>query len=407
MGVISLHVLLVVVVVVTSAGCVELYTSRGTHYQVGLDVGQHFQGAIQEYYAMMTDLHTKLLPFVETAGGSHIYDTYLRMAETHFPQYVDELRGIAVGAKLSFKQVFTNHIWDELSTLIGVKQKKSCTDVYVNDVGDEGPTVVTPQFSLGHNEDGSPNAKTRAYILHAIIVNNVTGTVEEDFTSFTYPGELPGDAYGFNIHGVVLTMNAVLPVIAGIGAVPRDFVLRATFAVKSQAELESLILSEGTGVGYGYNLNYGNTQDDVRSLVSYEVAPLENQPRALVSKYTVGCHGVNDNTNTTGPYFHFNLYNHTDVVQMTSQLTSSYHRQARVAQIPEVRNTQGALYVLGDTHDPDYPIYRTARPTDEFSTLTTAFLNLVHCRLYIYVDNPFTGSRPFMNLTLPAGRQCH
>ncbi|XP_067651873.1 beta-alanyl-dopamine/carcinine hydrolase-like [Haliotis asinina] len=400
MGLISVHLLWVTLT--ASVGCLELYTSRGTHYQVGLDVGQHFQDAIQSYYGTMTDLHTKLLPFVETTDGMRIYETYLNMAETYFPQYVEELRGIAVGAKLPFKQVFTNHIWDELSTLIGAKQEKSCTDVYVND----NPAALTgkPQFGLGHNEDGSPRAKTRAYILNAIIVDNVTGTVKENFTSFTYPGELSGDAYGFNMHGVVLTMNAVLPVIVGIGAVPRDFLLRATFAVKSQAELETLLLSEGTGVGYGYNLNYANTQDDARTLVSYEVAPLENQPRALVSKYTVGCDG--DNTNTTGPYFHFNLYNHTDVAQMTSELTSSYHRQARVAQLPEVRYIRDALHVLGDTHDTDYPIYRTSTPPDQYSTLTTAVFDLMLCHLYVYVDNPATGGGPFMTLTLPAGPQC-
>ncbi|XP_048236424.1 uncharacterized protein LOC124143258 [Haliotis rufescens] len=201
-------------------------------------------------------------------------------------------------------------------------------------------------------------------------------------------------------------MNVVRPVTVGIGAVPCGLVLRAAMAVRSQAELESLILSEGTGVGYGYNLNYGNTQDEVQTLVSYEVAPLENQPRAMVSKYTVGCEGVSNNTNTTGRYFHFNLYNHMDVEQMTSLMISSYHRQARVAQLPEVRFLDDILYVLGDTYDTDYPIYRTARPPDVFSTITTALFDLTYCNLYIYVDNPLTGSGPIMNLTLPAGPQC-
>ena len=67
--------------------------------------------------------------------------------------------------------------------------------------------------------------------------------------------------------------------------------------------------------------------------------------------------------------FHFLRYLHSDVPQYTD--ASSIHRLSRVKQLPQPTNSSDILALLGDTADPDYPIYRTATGPDGAATLAT------------------------------------
>ena len=59
-----------------------------------------------------------------------------------------------------------------------------------------------------HNEDCDPLIKACGYLLSADIEEEGR---REKFTSFCYPGTLPGQAFNFNEHGVVFTSNILCP----------------------------------------------------------------------------------------------------------------------------------------------------------------------------------------------------
>ena len=64
---------------------------------------------------------------------------------------------------------------------------------------------------MGHNEDNDRVDIYAAYLVHSRITTSAPETVEE-FTALCYPGELCGNAVGFNLHtGVLSTTNAVFP----------------------------------------------------------------------------------------------------------------------------------------------------------------------------------------------------
>ncbi len=52
-----------------------------------------------------TFFNSKMLPYNSTAEGAGWYSSYLTSAQTTYPQYVDELHGIADGAKIPFSKV--------------------------------------------------------------------------------------------------------------------------------------------------------------------------------------------------------------------------------------------------------------------------------------------------------------
>lgn len=61
---------------------------------------------IQEYFATV---HTteQFLKFYETEEGKKAYDETLAVVKKNFPQYLQELQGIADGSKVSFDLVRT------------------------------------------------------------------------------------------------------------------------------------------------------------------------------------------------------------------------------------------------------------------------------------------------------------
>lgn len=65
---------------------------------------------------------------------------------------------------------------------------------------------------MGHNEDGSTSDMNTTYIVSARIMSTDAKMPLESFTALCYPGELCGNAFGFNRDkSLVYTVNAVFP----------------------------------------------------------------------------------------------------------------------------------------------------------------------------------------------------
>ena len=52
-----------------------------------------------------TFFNSRLLQYITTDTGDSQFKGYLATAEEHYPQYVDEIRGMASGANITFNKV--------------------------------------------------------------------------------------------------------------------------------------------------------------------------------------------------------------------------------------------------------------------------------------------------------------
>ena len=52
-----------------------------------------------------TFFNDRMLPYNQTTEGSSLYSAYFDIASKRYPQYMDELRGMADGTQMKFSEV--------------------------------------------------------------------------------------------------------------------------------------------------------------------------------------------------------------------------------------------------------------------------------------------------------------
>ena len=133
---------------------------------------------------------------------------YLPYANEFYPDFIEEIRGYAEGAKLPFEDMFAVCCHEMLSPL----GMKGCTDVAVNGDATEDGRVLA-----AHNEDWSSDAAGTVVLLRARPAGKPA------FFATSYAGLLPST--GMNSSGVSITGNALNPNDMRTG-VPRVFPVR-------------------------------------------------------------------------------------------------------------------------------------------------------------------------------------
>jgi len=100
-----------------------------------------------------------------------------------------------------------------------------------------------------------------------------------------------------------------------------------------------------------------------------------------------------------GNYSHFNMYRHLNVSDNIDE--SSVHRLDRSWEISAPKNLTDIADILGDTEDPEYPIYRDGNPPDDASTVCTVLFNLQVQQGHLYLNNPkINYANPFLKFSL-------
>ncbi|KAK7508184.1 hypothetical protein BaRGS_00000423 [Batillaria attramentaria] len=397
--------------------CLTQLSTRGTFYDVGYNVGLNFSQRIQLFFAESDNIQQKLLPFYHTRVGRDYYEESLRIMEQCFPHYVREVRGIADGAGLPFEHVFManvskevyNVLFDQLEAEGGLQQtpegrtksapeaacsqrngSKQVNGKFQENFGCSEIFINRPDLKLVvHNEDCDPMIKPYGYLLHADIED---GDVHEQFTSFCYPGFLPGCAYSFNAHGLTITLNGLYPDRIMRDCPSRIFLNRALLSARDLDDVVRIARNEPYGAAYGFCANISTADGDMAAV---EVGP--NKPRA-----DVHVHRVEEERDPDKPchYYHFNSYKHLKVPEIEG-LMSSTLRGKRSDELPPPRDLRDALVVMGDTKDPLGPIFRTPRPTDLGLTVATAVFDVMAREVFIYQGNPAPESnKPFVRLPM-------
>jgi isopenicillin-N N-acyltransferase like protein len=212
----------------------------GSHREIGRQIGEACRPQILH---SLNNAHNLLDAAFDTLqltwDGAQIQARkYIPFAEERYPQYIEELEGIAEGANVEF---------DDLAVLNGMEAVTTdalhltkCTSLAVNQERSADGHVL-----LAHNEDWVPEDEPDVFILH------VTPDHEPPFLAMTYGGLLPN--IGFNAYGIAQFCDSVYPSDYRIG-IPRLVASRAVLAAPTPAEAIRYMLAPHRAAGYNHLL---------------------------------------------------------------------------------------------------------------------------------------------------------
>ena len=141
-----------------------------------------------------------------TWGGAQIQARkYLPFVEERYPQYVDEMRGIAEGAVVEFDDVLALNTMEAVTT--DALHLTRCTSFAVYEQRTADGHVLA-----AHTEDWVPEDEDDVFVILAKPVD------EPPFMAMTYGGLLPN--VGFNAHGIAAADRFGLSLRPRIGIPP-------------------------------------------------------------------------------------------------------------------------------------------------------------------------------------------
>ena len=264
---------------------------KGSHREIGRQIGEacsrQIQHCVENAHVMIESTYDYI--GLDWHGATIQSRKYIPFAQERYPQYVDEIIGMAEGAGISF---------EDMSVLVSMEAVTSdalhlgkCTSMAVN-----GDKTTDGHVLLAHNEDWTPEEEMDVFIVHAEPEN------EPPFLAMTYGG-YPA-AVGINAYGIAQGCDSVYPNDTRIG-VPRLVVARGVLAAKSPADAINRALIPQRAAGYNhfivhesgeiysveasarrFALLYG--EDGWLAHTNYYVDPkmstIENEPDELVAK---------------------------------------------------------------------------------------------------------------------------
>lgn len=281
----------------------------GTPYEVGLALGRQGHQAVRDHL-MTCDLWTRAASVANRPAISRM----IAGTKGLFPEIFSEIEGLADGLELPFDDVFA---WNCRGDLFA-NTSDGCTTVQL-----PGKDIV-----IAHNEDGLPFFDGHCFIAEIAGPGN--------FTSFCYPGSIPGHTFAVTDSGLVMTANNLR--LTGVTPdIPRMVLGRAMLNCRSLDDVRDLLAGAPASGGFHYSL----AQIGAGALISIEFGG-----GAYVEK------------EVTRPSLHANhavLGHHVHRSQIITD--SSRDRQARGAALLAMPGPD-VLEILRDTGGNGLPIWR-------------------------------------------------
>ncbi len=290
----------------------------GTHRELGLAIGKKFQNNLARRLKQRRS-------FPAYREYLDRIDPFLFSTRKYFPQLIEEMEGVAAGAKIPFKDIFLFNTSEIHAFYLDRISPAHCTIAVA--FTPDGPVV-------GHNEDWPPNedAINDLYILKATI-EGVT------FLGLHYATELPGTSAAMNSFGLVQCINSLYS-DSRIG-VPKNFVARAILECRTLEGAEKLIRKIPRASGFNHVLIQGHQ--------------VHNLECATQNFYRTKL--------TDRPYAHTNHFLHPKMRPL-EKMTDPWleNSQSRLLQAKSlaarVRTREDMQALLSDTNHQKYPICR-------------------------------------------------
>ncbi|EZA47863.1 Acyl-coenzyme A:6-aminopenicillanic-acid-acyltransferase 40 kDa form [Ooceraea biroi] len=348
---------------------------RGTHYEIGFDIGRTFAKMIQDFVSIYAPLNETYLPLFATEKGRMVYEETLDVVKKQFPQYVREIQGTADGANVPFHKLFLMHLDDIISNATNGTQANvlpvGCSTIICNQPGHE---------IIGHNEDALSETLNHWYLVRAHVVE--VGCKEEKFTSLSYAGFLPGYTMGYNHHGLVYSINTLSAAVLRSGKIPRYFLTRALLGVENFVQAQETLRNEGCGAAEGFSVNMTFlAQEGDRMFHNAEVGPAEaDSARSQLNVLTVS---PGENTS------HCNKYLRLKVAEVEGLIIqSSIKRMKAISKHPPAKCRQDVIDILSDQTDDEFRVYQEIGCDDYVKTLATGIFDCKERTWSIYTDKP-------------------
>ncbi|OGO37446.1 MAG: hypothetical protein A2W35_16320 [Chloroflexi bacterium RBG_16_57_11] len=212
----------------------------GSHREIGRQIGEDRADQVRHSVENARTLLDQTYDSLElTWEGATIQSRkYMPFSQERYPQYVDELIGMAEGAGVSYDELAVVNAMEAVA--MDALHLTKCTSLAVNnDRTADGHVLVA------HNEDWLPDDEQDVYLVHA------SPNDEPPWLAMTYGGLLPN--IGFNAEGIAQCCDTVYPNDTRIG-IPRVMVSRAVLAARSPSEAIRSALVPKRAAGYNHLL---------------------------------------------------------------------------------------------------------------------------------------------------------
>eukprot|EP00746_Dinoflagellata_sp_MGD_P129442 gnl/MRDRNA2_/MRDRNA2_63615_c0_seq1.p1 gnl/MRDRNA2_/MRDRNA2_63615_c0~~gnl/MRDRNA2_/MRDRNA2_63615_c0_seq1.p1 ORF type:complete len:405 (+),score=69.60 gnl/MRDRNA2_/MRDRNA2_63615_c0_seq1:3-1217(+) len=330
------------------------------HFSLGRSIGAAVGKDIHDKFSVDSELEV-LLRFVSDGAGKSLFQKFLTDSSTAFPEYLEEVKGMADGANISVHDLLVSNFREELLQFVPDlsdlrRHKGKCSTAYA---------MTSDTTAFGHNDDWSKDWRNASYIISGVETSANGSDASKRWTSWVYPGYLPGMDISFNDHGVVYTVQSLFPKSFPKQGIGTAFVARHLLEATSLEDAVKRATDSRVAAAMVYNL--GSVEE--RRMVELEVNSFGKYSRL----------------NITEPHFHANMFILSDVPQAVE--ASSAHRMKTWDRL-RPSSVAGIRSFLGDTSDPEYPVYRSHVPPDDCFTEISAIFDLRSGTLEVWNTNP-------------------
>jgi isopenicillin-N N-acyltransferase-like protein len=230
---------------------IPVFQVRGTHREVGRQIGEQMRARLQQYQQTAAELRAGLPPGVRWEEMMDQGRGYLAHSRAVYPQYVEELEGIAEGAGLPFEEMFVElceELWEQPAW--PAHAGRGCTDLAAR-----GRATVDGSTLIAHTNDLSPEVEKDLVILR------VQAGDEPEFLGVAVSGL--GYSAGFNAAGMCMSGNEVANNDIRPG-VPRLLIVRAILAARRLGEaMDACLLPQRAS---NYNNVIGDPNGEIYSM---------------------------------------------------------------------------------------------------------------------------------------------
>src|SRR5512142_1469069 len=332
-------------------GFVKVETG-GTHREMGVDFGRAAREVLRDLAGESRAHFRQWTGHDIAAAKRHAARHFLPSVRRRYPQYLEEVRGIAEGAGIPFDDVFYLTADEELVSLWEKPEKCSTAVVRTKD-----------GLLLGHNEDYPPRYMDRLVIVDARPDDGPA------FLALTYPYILAGPSCGMNDRGLAFGVDSLSFHARGRG-VPTNYVLRDLYSARRIGDVRRIMDEPGRVMG---NAATAASAAEGRAL-TVEATPRE------IDVLPMGERGMLAHTN--------HVRSETLDREGEKASWSSRKRLAALEHLLAARETHTRAGLAKALSSKDYGLLRFGRRANESCTVGTGILDPKRRIMYVAKRGP-------------------